>query len=159
MSIGVAFAAFMAASFTIYLGASSDRWRAVPFLALNPATFANFLNGQSGFLSAGLILGATRILMKHPLAAGALFGLLTYKPQLGVMVPVALLAARQWKCVASATLTTALMIAATSWRFGVGAWVACWQSLDDYARFMDVFTPNNLHSPTVWGMLRSMGVG
>jgi hypothetical protein len=160
MSMGVAFAAFMAASFAVYLVASSDRWRAVPFLALNPGAVANFAAGQSGFLSAGLMLGATRILTKHPLAAGALFGLLTYKPQLGIMVPVALLAARQWKCIATATITTALIIAATSWCFGVGAWVASWQSLGDYARVMEAVMPlNNLHSPTVWGMLRGLGVG
>jgi hypothetical protein len=117
MSIEVAFATFMAVSFALYLAASSDRWRAVPFVAFNPAAIGNFLAGQSGFLSAGLILGATRMLTKHPIAAGVLFGLLTYKPQLGVMVPVALLAARQWRCITSAALTTALIFAATSWRF------------------------------------------
>ena len=115
----------MTGTFLFYLIASLDRWRLLPFAAFNPAVVANFLAGQSGFLSAGLMLGAARLLTKHPVVAGVLFGLLTYKPQLGLMVPVALLAARQWICIVSAALTLVLIIASTSWWFGIEAWVQC----------------------------------
>jgi hypothetical protein len=157
LSIAAAFAAFMAASFVVYLVASTDSRYTLPFAALNPAVILNFLAGQSGFLSGGLMLGATRLLTRHPVTAGALFGLLTYKPHLGIMVPVALLAARQWVCVISAAVTTAVTVVATSWWFGVATWAACWQSLGDYAHAFDAATHSNTISPTVSAMLRSIG--
>jgi hypothetical protein len=156
-SIGEAFVAFMAVSFVSYLVASTgSRW-AVPFAAFNPASVTNFLAGQSGFLSGGLMLGASRLIAKYPVVAGALFSLLTYKPQLGIMVPIALLASRQWTCIASATVATVAIIATTSWRFGTEAWVACWQSLGDYASASDTMRQIDTLSPTVSAMLRSMG--
>jgi hypothetical protein len=156
-SIGVAFVVFMAASFALYLIASTDRWRTIPVVAFNPAVGINLIAGQSGFLSGGLMLGATRLLTTCPVVAGALFGLLTYKPQLGIMVPVALLAARQWTCLASAMATTVLMIVGAYWCFGAGAWVACWQSLGDYVSQSDASTHIRMVSPTVSAMLRNMG--
>jgi hypothetical protein len=157
LSVGAAFAVFMIAGFLLYLVASTDSRWTFPFAALNPGVVINFLVGQTGLLSGGLMLGAARLITRHPVAAGALFGVLSYKPQLGIMVPVALLAARQWTCIASATITTALMIAATSWCFGVGAWEGCWQSLGEYAQTSYAQTRIEALSPTVSAMLRSMG--
>jgi hypothetical protein len=159
LSIEVAFIGFMTATFLAYIIASSSHWRLVPFTALNPGVVANFFAGQSGFLSAGLMLGAARLLTKHPLAAGVLFGLLTYKPQLGLMVPVALLAARQWKCIVSAMLTLGLIIACTSCWFGVETWVACWKSFSDYGGAMETSRFINSLRSTVWAMARDMGAG
>lgn len=47
---------------------------------------------QNGFLSAGLFGGALVLLERRPVLAGALFGLLTYKPHLGLLVPIVLIA-------------------------------------------------------------------
>jgi hypothetical protein len=158
LSIEVAFVVFMTGTYLFYLIASSDRWRVVPFAAVNPAVVANFLAGQNGFLSAGLMLGAARLLTKHPVVAGVLFGLLTYKPQLGLMVPVALLAARQWICIVSAALTLVLIIASTSCWFGVEAWVAFWKSFGDYSA-MEALSYIIALGSTVWAMVRDMGAG
>ena len=151
LSIEVAFVVFMTGTFLFYLIASLDRWRLLPFAAFNPAVVANFLAGQSGFLSAGLMLGAARLLTKHPVVAGVLFGLLTYKPQLGLMVPVALLAARQWTCIVSAALTLVLIIASTSCWFGVEAWVECWKSLGAFHNAVEGLGYINALMSTVWG--------
>ena len=158
LSIGVALVGFMAASFALYLVASIDRWRTVHVVAFNPGVGINLIAGQSGFLSGGLMLGATRLLTTHPVVAGALFGLLTYKPQLGIMVPVALLAARQWKCIASATATAVLMIVVAYWCFGAEAWMAWWRSLGDYVSQSDASTHIRTVSPTVLAMLENMGI-
>ena len=56
--------------------------------------------------------------------AGILFGLLTYKPHLGVVVPFALLALGAWRTIAAATVTAILLIAASVAMFGLDAWRA-----------------------------------
>src|SRR3546814_8773713 len=64
-------------------------------LLLAPATFANFSDGQNGFLTGALLIGGLRLLGTKPIVAGILFGILTVKPQLGIRLPFALLAARR----------------------------------------------------------------
>jgi hypothetical protein len=56
--------------------------------------------------------------------AGVLIGCLTYKPQFGVLFPVALVAARQWRAIASAAITVALLASASLAAFGFEAWGA-----------------------------------
>src|SRR5262249_16620590 len=138
--------------------ASADRWRTIGVAALNPGVLINLLAGQTGFLSGGLMLGGARLMARHPLVSGALFGLLTYKPQLGIMIPIALVAARPWACIASATLVTALLATTTSLCFGFEAWIACWYSLGEYIRGYDAIHTNTV-SPTILAMLQSMGIG
>ena len=55
-----------------------------------PATFVNALFGQTGALSAAFLGGGLLLLHAQPITAGILLGLLSYKPQLGILVPVAL---------------------------------------------------------------------
>ena len=59
-----------------------------------PATFINLFHGQNGFLNAALLGAALLALDRRPVVAGILFGLLSYKPHLGLLVPLALLAGR-----------------------------------------------------------------
>jgi len=75
-----------------------------------PATALCIVYGQSGFLTAALLLGALSLLPARPVAAGFLLGLLTVKPQLGVLVPVALLAARAWTAIAAAVVTALALV-------------------------------------------------
>lgn len=88
-----------------------------------PAVAINLLHGQNGFLSAGLIgLGALAV-PRRPAVGGALLGLLAYKPQLAIAVPVALAAGRHWRAMAAAAATVAAMTAATWLAFGLAPWV------------------------------------
>ena len=57
-----------------------------------PAVFVNIGHGQNGFLTTALLGGALQLLDRRPWLAGVLIGLLAYKPQFGVLIPVALLA-------------------------------------------------------------------
>lgn len=80
--------------------------RRPPAIALalaSPFTAWNFLAGQSGFLTAALLGASLLILERRPVLAGAVIGCLSYKPQFGVLFPIALIAANQWRAVASAT--------------------------------------------------------
>ena len=56
--------------------------------------FVNVGHGQNGFLTAALLGGALHWLDRRPWLAGVLIGCLAYKPQFGVLIPVALLAGR-----------------------------------------------------------------
>lgn len=120
-----AYAFWSVATFVPYLWAvCAGRWRRDTALALllAPATFVNLFAGQNGFLTAALILGGFQCLERRPLLAGFLFGLLSFKPQLAVLVPVALVAARQWRALAAAAATAIAMIGASVAVFGVEAW-------------------------------------
>jgi hypothetical protein len=67
-------------------------WEA-SLLALAPTSIVTFAYGQNGFLTSALILGGLWPLPHRQGWAGLLFGLATIKPQLGLLIPIALLAA------------------------------------------------------------------
>jgi alpha-1,2-mannosyltransferase len=87
-----------------------------------PAVFVNLGHGQNGFLSAALIGGGLAILDRRPMLAGALFGLLAYKPQLGLMIPVALLAGGRWRACGAAVLVVAALVVLAGVAFGTDVW-------------------------------------
>ena len=79
----------------ILLAMTAGRWREWWWAlgaCIAPATGITLISGQTGFLSGALMVGGLRLLPTQPALAGVLFGLLTYKPQLGVLIPVALIA-------------------------------------------------------------------
>ena len=75
---------------------------AVIAVLVGPSTLLIWINGQSSMVQAGLMFGGFLLLPRRPALAGVLFGLMIYKPQLAVLVPVALLASRQWRTIAVA---------------------------------------------------------
>jgi hypothetical protein len=87
-----------------------------------PAALLNFWAGQYGLLIGSLFLLGWRNLDKQPRRAGMFFGLMLIKPHLAVLVPVALLARREWTAFASAALTVAAIIAITTLWFGWQPW-------------------------------------
>jgi hypothetical protein len=100
-----------------------------------PAAIWNVTAGQNGFLTAALIGGTLGLLERHPALAGICLGLLTYKPQFGLLFPIVLIADRRWLTIAVATLT-ASVLAALSWlTFGSASWQAFvhWAPLSSHA--------------------------
>jgi arabinofuranan 3-O-arabinosyltransferase len=94
-----------------------------------PAAIWNITAGQNGFLTAALIGGTLTFLERRPALAGLCLGLLTYKPQFGLLFPLVLIVDRRWTTIAVATLV-ALAIAAASWlAFGGASWQAFFHSL------------------------------
>lgn len=89
-----------------------------------PAAYLNVLHGQAGFLVTALMGGALLLLGRRPVLAGVLLGLLTFKPHLGVLVPIALIAGKRWRAIAAAAVTTALVMLASFAVFGQETWAA-----------------------------------
>jgi hypothetical protein len=95
-----------------------------------PAVLINLGHGQNGFLSAALFGAALLALPARPLLAGVLFAALAYKPQFGIAIPFALLAAGRWRTIAAACLTLGVLIAVTAFLFGTESWSAFLASAD-----------------------------
>jgi alpha-1,2-mannosyltransferase len=89
-----------------------------------PAVLINVGHGHNGFLTAALLGGGLVILDKRPLLAGILFGLMAYKPQFGLMIPIALAAGGYWRTFAAAAVTAVLLTLLTTLVFGVQVWHA-----------------------------------
>jgi Glycosyltransferase family 87 len=137
------------------------RQATVALLLAAPFSAWNFLAGQSGFLTASLVGAALLALERRPVLAGAFFGCLTYKPQFGILVPVALLAAGAWRAIASAVVTTAFLVAASIFFFGAAGWAAFPRELIAQAGFNLMAAPGShwglFH--TAYGVTRWLGGG
>ena len=88
-----------------------------------PAFLINAAAGQNGMLTAALLGGGLVLLPKRPLIAGILFGLLCFKPQLGFLIPVALIAGKEWRTAIAAALTVVLLVAASLVVYGPEPWI------------------------------------
>ena len=92
------------------------------FLALAPGIAVCIFFGQNGFYTAALLIGGMLNRERRPVLAGILFGLLTIKPQLGLLLPLVLLLERRWVTIASAIVTVAALVTATAMLFGLSVW-------------------------------------
>jgi arabinofuranan 3-O-arabinosyltransferase len=89
-----------------------------------PMVLSNALVGQNGFLTAALIGGTLFFLPARPIVSGIFLGLLTYKPQYGVLFPIVLIAASEWTVFFTAGVV-AVLLAFVSWlAFGTESWHA-----------------------------------
>jgi hypothetical protein len=89
-----------------------------------PAVFVNIGHGHNGFLTAALLGTALVTLDKRPWLSGVLFGLIAYKPQFGLLIPLVLLVTGRWTVILSAALTVLALVAATTAAFGPEVWHA-----------------------------------
>jgi hypothetical protein len=99
------------------------------FLAVAPGVAVCVFFGQNGFYTAALLIGGLLALDRRPVLAGVLFGILTIKPQLGLLLPIILLLERRWATIASAAATVALLFVATAMLFGWDVWLDYWHKI------------------------------
>jgi hypothetical protein len=92
-------------------------------LVLSPAAVLCVISGQSSLITAAMLVTIFVWLDRRPLAAGIVIGLLTLKPQLGVLFPVMLIASGRWRVFAAAAVTTLILAGATALVFGPQVWV------------------------------------
>ena len=123
-----------------------------------PFTAWNFLAAQNGFLTAALIGAALLLLERRPWVAGIFMGLLSYKPQFGILLPVALIASHQWRAMVSAAATIIVLAGISIAAFGIGAWEAFPRQLLAQAGLSLLADPGNGwgYIQTVYGLIRSL---
>ena len=130
--------------------------RGAPVAALLafPAVLVVLDYGQNGLLSAALLGGGVVLMDRRPVLAGICFGLLTYKPQLGPLIPVALAVAGRWRSFGTAAATALVMAVAATVAFGLSIWPAFLdgaalarehlEGMPDYSRQAGVFAAARL---------------
>jgi hypothetical protein len=145
----------------LYLWATVGRnWRspALLFALAAPTTTIGIVCGQSSFLSAALLAGGLRLAAGNPIAGGMLLGLLTYKPQLGLLVPVALVSARLWRILAAAALTVCGLVILTTLLFGGTIWPAWVAAFLSFSRHIPTASRPILYlMPTIFGTIARLG--
>ena len=154
-----AYVLYSLAGFILYLAVASEgRWRAEHLLlpALAPAVIVNIWCGQNGFFIAALLVGGLLQLDRRPVLAGVLFGALSIKPQLGVLLPVMLALTGRWRTMIAAAATILVLLGLTCLVFGTGVSAAYINDamptqakvfLRDYENFM-VHMPDRVHERT-----------
>ncbi len=150
---GVAFAGWVAVSFVPYLAAMRaivGRSFGLLLAAAFPVAFTNALVGQNGFLTASLIGGTLFLMPTRPVLSGICLGLLSYKPQYGLLFPLVLIAASRWRVFFTAG-TVALALASLSWlAFGSESWQA-------FFHWMPMFSQAFLtEGRAPWGKMQSI---
>ena len=151
-----ALAVWLALTGLIYLASA----RQPPRLALaNPPAAHNAMFGQTGFLTAGLMLFAAQAVRRRPILAGAVFGCMVIKPHLALLVPVALAAGRHWRALGSATASAALLVLASAAMLGTDIFAAWLRAAALYGDWLAQgrWNWNLLASP--YGLLRALGLG
>jgi hypothetical protein len=96
--------------------------RIILALALSPILWVNIVFGQFGLLLSVLFVGALRALPARLVLAGLLIGLLTIKPQLGLLLPLLLLLLPSWRALAAAVISAVVLVALSLLVFGVEPW-------------------------------------
>ncbi len=161
---GWSLALWAALSFLAYLAATAaPAWPAARLAGLiaAPSTALTLSFGQNGLLSAALMVGGLRLLDRHPVVAGVLFGILSYKPHLGLLIPVALLAGRHRTAFFSAAATVAALAAVS----------LAWQGPESWQTYADAMMPHQrafierwtgmftMMVPTAFMSARLLGLG
>jgi len=90
---------------------------------LAPAAANNVLAGSNAVLVTALIVGGVALLNVRPLLAGALLGVVIFKPQFFPLLPLALIAARQGRALAAMAACAAGLILLSAALFGPALWL------------------------------------
>ena len=106
---GLAFALWVATTAALYLLAAG-RWMPRLLALAQPGVLVNGFIGQAGFLTSALFMGGMALIARRPLLGGAVLGMLVVKPQLAVLLPLALLAGGQWRAFAGAALSSLALL-------------------------------------------------
>jgi glycosyl transferase family 87 len=129
------------------------------FACAFPGVIANFVVGQNGLATAALLGGGLLFLQRRPVLAGCLFGLLTFKPHLGIWIPLVLIAGGYWRVIAAAAVTAALLAAAAGLAFGPESWIAFFHALPDISQsvFIDGDGGDFFKLQSLFGFVRVLG--
>lgn len=135
-------------------------WPAVAYVGFCPAVMSCLYFSQTGILAAALMIGGVGLLHRRPVWAGIAFACLTFKPTLGVIVPLALLAGRHWTAFAVASAATVGLIGLSVAFLGTEAWITYLTivpsgQLEVHA---DITNFARLFIPTIYRALSVLGV-
>lgn len=141
----------------LYL-AATKRFTAPRFAFAHPAAIVNAMIGQNGFLTSGIFLLGISGVAAAPFTAGLILGVLVIKPQLGVLLPVALVAGRQWRAIGGAALSSITLVTTAAFVFGFDSYRGFVAMTQQYATFMAADRWDWAQQASVFGFFRFLGV-
>ncbi len=98
------------------------------------------------------------MLTERPILAGVLLGLLTYKPHLGLLFPIALAASGHWRVFVTAGIVAALMALASWAAFGTETWHAFFGNIGHTSQaFLADGWADFAKLQTAFGLVRTLG--
>jgi hypothetical protein len=121
LAFQIASAGLLAAALKTGADAVSSR-HVIAAVLISPAAAINVADGQCAFLVAALMILGVRWLERRPVLAGAVLGVLSFKPQFLLLVPVALLAGCQWRSLVAAACSALALAVASALVFGAELW-------------------------------------
>jgi hypothetical protein len=127
-----------------------------------PVAAHNVLMGQTGFLTGALMIAGIMLLDTRPVLSGLFIGLLfSFKPQIALLLPIALIAGRNWRVMSIACVTMTLMAVAATMIFGWSVWSAWLAHLPAYSAWFDYMMLADgraQYMPTVTANLKMLGL-
>ncbi|RQR78575.1 glycosyltransferase family 87 protein [Burkholderia sp. Bp9015] len=150
--IGVTYALF-----AVTIRATVQRDAALLCALAFPGAFLTVIVGQTSLLSATLAGCGLLMLNRRPVISGICFGLLTMKPQMAILFPLALLCAAQWRALAAWAVTIAGGFALSTLAFGLGAWFAFAHGIHDAAQLVGAGHARLARMPTVFALATLAG--
>lgn len=129
----------------------------IPVLSF-PPVFWNIGVGQNAFLTAALFAGFTLMLDRRPASAGAMLGLMCYKPHYGMLVPIALASGQRWRAFAGAAAMVATLVGLSVLLFGVETWQAYLNAASGSSKVYESGRIDLAGMITVFGAARLTGV-
>ena len=147
-----------AALFAVVVAYIARDRRALIVAPLTPWAVTSVLVGQNGMLTASLVGMALVWLEERPVLSGLMLGLLSYKPQFGVLIPLALIAGGYWRAFASAAVSVVLLNGIAVMVFGPATLSQFFGSLASTAQshLYGGITWNRLQS--AYGLSRALGI-
>ncbi|AIO30402.1 DUF2029 domain-containing protein [Burkholderia pseudomultivorans] len=130
---------------------------ALPCALAFPGAFLTVVGGQTSLLTASLAGLGLLLLRRRPIAAGVCLGLLTMKPQLSILFPLALLCAGQSRALAAWAATIACVVALSALAFGTGTWIAFAHGVHDAYQIVLTGQAKLSRMPTVFAMATLAG--
>jgi hypothetical protein len=104
-------------------------------------------------------MGLSLVLMEQrPRVSGVLVGLLTFKPQIGILFPLAFLVSRKWRVVVSAMATSMVLIVMSMVVFGYQGWPSFIHGLVGRGASLSPISQVSMRLESVYGFLWLAGV-
>lgn len=122
-----------------------------------PAVLLTVEHGQNAFITTSILAWTLLLLHERPVAAGMIIGVLAFKPQLAVLIPVALMAGGHWRAVTAAAAACLGLAALSVFLFGIDAW-SSYFAITPLARdVLDLGLVPHFKMQTVYAAVRLLG--
>ncbi|WP_245639852.1 glycosyltransferase family 87 protein [Paraburkholderia heleia] len=153
---------FMCIAMVLFACRSAMASKALPWITVIafPGIWVATIHGQNSLITLSLAAISLAQIKPRPVLAGVCAGaLLAVKPQLGLLLPLFFLCARQFRAVAAAAATVAIICSASAFAFGLPLWGQFFGTLSWFNSAILTHNYADLWRamPTIYAIARSLG--